>query len=55
MDPLNKFLTRQQVHDRTGWSLNFIDRHLPRVKLGRKVLIPLADFERVLKGGQTDA
>ncbi|WP_162561418.1 hypothetical protein [Methylobacterium terrae] len=53
MDALNNFLTRQQVRDRTGWSLRFIDQHLPRVTVGRKVLIPVDALNRLLSGGQT--
>lgn len=56
MDTLGKFYTRQQVRDRTGWGVGFIDRHLPRVKIGRKILIPVAALERMLSGeGRTDA
>lgn len=53
VDVLDNFLTRQQVRDRTGWSLRFIDRHLPRVTVGRKVLIPVDALNRLLSGGQT--
>lgn len=55
MTTLDNFLTRQQVRDRTGWSLRFIDKHLPRVKVGRKVVIPVDALERMLSGGQSDA
>lgn len=50
MDKIKNYLTRKEVKERTGWSLNFIDRQLPRTKLGGKVLIPAAAVERVLNG-----
>ncbi len=50
MDKNKDFLTRKQVKERTGWSLNFIDCRLPRVKIGGKILIPVRELERVLSG-----
>lgn len=56
MDALCRSSTRQKVREITGWSIGFIDRHLPRVKIGRKILIPVAALERMLSGeGRTDA
>ena len=55
MEVSNKFVTRQDVRARTGWSLVFIDRHLPRIKIGRKVLIPVDALERLLTEGQINA
>lgn len=54
MDDDKKFYTRKEVRKRTGWSLTFIDRRLPRTKLGGKVLIPAATVERVLNGESSD-
>lgn len=48
------FLTRKEVQTQTGWSLSFIDRRLPRIKVGGKVLIPASDLARVLKGEWID-
>ncbi|MGY6282639.1 hypothetical protein ACXIT0_07060 [Methylorubrum extorquens] len=48
------FLTRKEVQAQTGWSLSFIDRRLPRIKVGGKVLIPASDLARVLKGERID-
>lgn len=50
MDKNKDFLTRRQVKEQTGWSLNFIDRRLPRVKIGGKILIQVRELERVLNG-----
>lgn len=56
MDTLDNFLIRQKFREQTGWSIGFIDRHLPRVKIGRKIVIPVAALERALSGeGRTDA
>ena len=55
MEVHGKFLTRKQVHERYGFSLGYIDKHLPRVKVGRKVVIPVAALDRLLSGGPTDA
>ncbi|MCF4125196.1 hypothetical protein [Methylobacterium sp. SyP6R] len=44
------YMSRRQIRERTGWSLTFIDRRLPRIKIGGKVLIPVAAFERLLNG-----
>ncbi|MHB2210622.1 hypothetical protein [Methylobacterium sp. CM6257] len=51
MEDLRNYLTRQQVREKTGWSLTFIDRHVPRTKIGGKVLIPLAELDRLLDRG----
>ena len=50
MDSLNTFLTRAEIRKRYGWSLSFIDRRLPRVKIGGKVLVPVAALEKLLSG-----
>ncbi|MCC0805955.1 hypothetical protein FPV16_06910 [Methylobacterium sp. W2] len=50
MDDLNNFVSRQQVRKMTGWSLTFIDRHLPRIKIGGKIFISLAEVSKRLKG-----
>lgn len=50
MDISKNFLSRQQVRDITGWSLTFIDRNLPRRKIGGKVFISRAALERLLNG-----
>lgn len=55
MDKIKNFFTRKEVKDRTGWSLNFIDKRLPRTKIGGKVLIKVAVVERVLNGESPDA
>lgn len=44
------YTTRRAIRERTGWSLTFIDKRLPRIKIGGKVLIPVAAFERLLNG-----
>lgn len=54
MDNYKDLLTRKEVRTRTGWSLSFIDKRLPRVKIGGKVLIPASDLDKVLKGGRVD-
>lgn len=51
VEDLKNYLTRQQVREKTGWSLTFIDRHVPRTKIGGKVLIPLAELDRLLDRG----
>lgn len=50
MDMLENFLSRQQVREITGWSLTFIDRNLPRQKIGGKVFISRVALERLLNG-----
>jgi hypothetical protein len=50
MSELEKFLTRQEIHKQYGWSMNYIDRHLPRVKIGGKVLISADALQRLLRG-----
>ncbi len=55
MDKIKNCLTRKEVKDRTGWSLNFIDKRLPRTKIGGKVLIKAVVVERVLRGESPDA
>lgn len=55
MDQLKLYMTRSEVRDRTGWSLSFIDRRLPRIKIGGKVLIPIASLEQLIRGGRADA
>jgi hypothetical protein len=43
-------LSRQQVRDMTGWSFTFIDKNLPRRKIGGKVFISRVALERLLSG-----
>lgn len=52
MEKNKDFLTRKQVKERTGFSMNFIDYRLPRVKIGGKILIPVQDLERMLREKQ---
>ena len=51
MEDLRNYLTRQQVREKTGWSLAFIDRHVPRTKIGGKVLISLVELDQLLERG----
>ena len=51
MKTFKKFLTRQEVRKMTGFSLVFIDRHFPRLKVGGKVLIPADALDNILVVG----
>lgn len=43
-------LTRQDVREMTGWSLVFIDKHLPRFKVGGKVFFRAEAVKALLSG-----
>lgn len=51
MNTSKKFLTRQDVREMTGWSLVYIDKYIPRTKVGGKVLIPTDALESLLPDG----
>ncbi|MCY1642129.1 helix-turn-helix domain-containing protein [Methylorubrum sp. SL192] len=50
-----EFYTRKEVQERLGCSLAFIDKRLPRIKIGGKIFVPAVDLERLLKGERVDA
>src|SRR4051812_48719997 len=51
MRALNGHVSRRHLRDETGWSMNFIDKNLPRTKIGGKVFIPVDAVSRLLGGG----
>lgn len=51
MNALAEYVSRQQLREQTGWSLNFIDRNFPRTKIGGKVFIPVDAVSTRLGGG----
>lgn len=52
MEDQRKYLTRRQVREMFGFSLNFIDKRLPRTKVGGKILINVEALKALLAGGQ---
>ncbi|MFE1602994.1 hypothetical protein [Methylobacterium sp. ID0610] len=53
-DLRSTYLTRCEAAAATGFSKNFVDRHFPKVRIGRRVLIPVAALQKLLAGGGRD-
>jgi hypothetical protein len=53
-DLRSSYLTRREAKVATGFSMGFIDRHFPKVRVGGRVLIPVAALQRLLAGEVRD-